>query len=75
MSDLMVDFIISLDGYAAADGWPGYWGMEGPEYLAWISEDTEPEHTWSSTARSTADSSCSSTFRRCSTGRPAPATR
>jgi len=29
----MVDFIISLDGYASADGWPGYWGMEGPEYL------------------------------------------
>lgn len=29
MSKLMVDFIISLDGYGAADGWPGYWGMEG----------------------------------------------
>jgi len=27
MSSLTVDFIISLDGYAAADGWPGYWGM------------------------------------------------
>lgn len=45
MSSLMVDFIISLDGYAAADGWPGYWGMEGPEYLAWIGEDAEIEHT------------------------------
>ena len=45
MSSLTVDFIISLDGYAAADGWPGYWGMEGPEYLAWISEDAEHEHT------------------------------
>ena len=33
MPSLMVDFIISLDGYAAADGWPGYWGLEGPEYL------------------------------------------
>ncbi len=45
MSSLMVDFIISLDGYASADGWPGYWGMEGPEYLAWIEEDGEIEHT------------------------------
>ena len=45
MSSLTVDFIISLDGYAAAEGWPGYWGMEGPEYLGWISEDAEPEHT------------------------------
>jgi len=45
MSSLTVDFIISLDGYAAAEGWPGYWGMEGPEYLGWIAEDAEPEHT------------------------------
>ena len=22
----------------------GYWGMEGPEYLAWIKEDEESEH-------------------------------
>ena len=45
MSNLMVDFIISLDGYASADGWPGYWGMEGPEYLKWITEEAENEHT------------------------------
>ena len=45
MSSLMVDFIISLDGYGAADGWPGYWGMEGPEYLAWLEEDGRIEHT------------------------------
>jgi dihydrofolate reductase len=45
MSNLMVDFIISLDGYASADGWPGYWGMEGPEYLEWITEEAENEHT------------------------------
>jgi dihydrofolate reductase len=45
MSSLMVDFIISLDGYASADGWPGYWGMEGPEYLEWITEEAENEHT------------------------------
>jgi dihydrofolate reductase len=45
MSSLMVDFIISLDGYAAAEGWPGLWGMAGPEYLAWIEEGSETEHT------------------------------
>ena len=44
MSDLMVDFIMSLDGYGAAEGWPGYWGMEGPEYLAWIGDAEVEEH-------------------------------
>ncbi|MFF8680903.1 dihydrofolate reductase family protein [Streptomyces sp. NPDC015237] len=45
MSSLMVDFIISLDGYGAAEGWPGFWGMEGPEYLAWLEEDSHKEYT------------------------------
>jgi dihydrofolate reductase len=45
MASLMVDFIISLDGYGAAEGWPGYWGMEGPEYLAWLEEEGAIEHT------------------------------
>jgi dihydrofolate reductase len=44
MPSLMVDFIISLDGYASAEGWPGFWGLEGPEYLAWLEEDAEHEH-------------------------------
>jgi len=44
MPTLMVDFIISLDGYAAAEGWPGYWGLAGPEYLAWLAERAEDEH-------------------------------
>ena len=44
MSHLTVDFIMSLDGYGAAEGWPGYWGMEGPEYLAWIGDDEVEEH-------------------------------
>ena len=43
MQTLMVDFIISLDGYGAAEGWPGFWGMEGPEYLGWLGE--QEEHT------------------------------
>ncbi len=44
MPSLMVDFIISLDGYAAADGWPGFWGLEGPEYLGWLEEQAQHEH-------------------------------
>ena len=38
MPDLMIDFIISLDGYGAGEGWPGFWGLEGPEYLGWLGE-------------------------------------
>lgn len=45
MSNLTVDFIISLDGYGAAEGWPGFWGMEGPEYLAWLGEGSAAEYT------------------------------
>lgn len=43
MSTLTVDFITSLDGYGAAEGWPGYWGLEGPEYLAWLTQDNQQE--------------------------------
>ncbi|HEX2403968.1 MAG TPA: dihydrofolate reductase family protein [Acidimicrobiia bacterium] len=45
MQDLVVDFITSLDGYAAAEGWPGWWGLEGPEYLAWLGEQPERDYT------------------------------
>jgi dihydrofolate reductase len=45
MQSLMVDFIISLDGYGAAEGWPGYWGMEGSEYLGWIQSHDAEAHT------------------------------
>jgi dihydrofolate reductase len=44
MAELLVDFITSLDGYASGDGWPGFWGLEGPEYLAWLGE--QPEVTY-----------------------------
>ena len=30
MSTLTIDLISSLDGFAAADGWPGYWGKQDP---------------------------------------------
>ena len=44
MQELLVDFITSLDGYASGEGWPGFWGLEGPEYLAWLGE--QPEVTY-----------------------------
>ncbi|GGS57926.1 dihydrofolate reductase family protein [Streptomyces pseudogriseolus] len=44
MSELLVDFITSLDGYASAEGWPGFWGLESPEYLAWLGE--QPKVTY-----------------------------
>ncbi len=45
MSEVLVDFITSLDGYAAAEGWPGWWGLEGPEYLAWLGQQPEATYT------------------------------
>ena len=45
MPELLIDFIASLDGYAAADGWPGWWGLQGPQYLAWLKEQPEGDHT------------------------------
>ena len=38
MRELMIDLGTTLDGYASGDGWPGWWGLEGPEYLAWLGE-------------------------------------
>ena len=43
---LMIDLIISLDGYASAEGWPGWWGLEGPEYLAWLEEEGQKDYTF-----------------------------
>lgn len=31
MTTFTVDFFCSLDGNGSANGWPGYWGKEGPE--------------------------------------------
>ena len=44
MRELLVDFITSLDGFASGEGWPGFWGLQGPEYLAWLGE--QPEVTY-----------------------------
>ena len=45
MPELLVDFITSLDGYGSAEGWPGYWGLEGPEYLAWLEKSPDSSYT------------------------------
>jgi hypothetical protein len=38
MAELMVDFITSLDGYASAVGWPGFWGSRDPStWRGWSS--------------------------------------
>jgi dihydrofolate reductase len=45
-AELMVDLIISLDGYASAEGWPGWWGLEGPEYLGWLEQEGKRNYTF-----------------------------
>lgn len=45
MGELVVDLITSLDGYASAEGWPGWWGLEGPEYLGWLEAQPERGYT------------------------------
>ena len=41
MREHLVDFITSLDVYASGEGWPGFWGLEGPEYLAWLGQQPD----------------------------------
>lgn len=43
--ELMIDYIASLDGYGTAEGWPGWWGLEGPEYLRWLQDDAAASRT------------------------------
>jgi dihydrofolate reductase len=45
VAELLIDFITSLDGYGAAEGWPGWWGHEGPEYLTWLEDDPDAQST------------------------------
>jgi len=45
MPELLVDFITSLEGCASAEGWPGWWGLEGPEYLTWLADQPERSYT------------------------------
>jgi dihydrofolate reductase len=45
MPELMVHVITSLDGFSSAEGWPGLWGMGGPEYFEWLDEDGAGTYT------------------------------
>jgi dihydrofolate reductase len=45
LKELLVDFITSLDGYGAAEGWSGWWGLEGPEYFGWLGQQPERDYT------------------------------
>jgi dihydrofolate reductase len=44
MPELLIDFITTLDGCASGEGWPGWWGLEGPEYLGWLGEAPEKDY-------------------------------
>jgi dihydrofolate reductase len=44
MSTLTVDVFTSLDGFTAGEDWPGYWGKEGPELMAWLEEKLAEDH-------------------------------
>jgi dihydrofolate reductase len=44
MRELISDLFISLDGFAAGENTPGYFGMLGPELEAWVRENiNEPQ--------------------------------
>lgn len=43
--ELLVDFITTLDSCASGEGWPGWWGVESPEYLGWLMEQPEKDYT------------------------------
>src|SRR4051794_36012544 len=45
MQELLIDVITSLDGHSSAEGWPGLWGLGGPEYFAWLEEDAARTYT------------------------------
>ncbi len=44
MRTLTIDLFSSLDGFGGAEGWPGYWGKEGPELMAWLDEKLAQDH-------------------------------
>ncbi|MBO3665163.1 dihydrofolate reductase family protein [Microbacterium stercoris] len=44
MAQLLVDYITSLDGYGSAEGWPGLWGMGGPDYFSFLDEDGREDY-------------------------------
>jgi dihydrofolate reductase len=45
MPELLIDLITTLDSCASGEGWPGWWGLEGPEYLGWLADAPENDFT------------------------------
>lgn len=45
LPELLVDFITTLDSCASGEGWPGWWGVESPEYLQWLAEQPDKDYT------------------------------
>jgi len=42
----MAELLIGLHHFARlVDGCPGWWGPDGPEYLAWLGEQREADYT------------------------------
>lgn len=39
--ELVMDLILSLDGCAAGEGWPGWWGLQSQEYLDFLAAQPE----------------------------------
>lgn len=46
MRELIVDFITSLDGYASAEGWPGWWVLKAPSTSAGSTSNPTPRCSW-----------------------------
>ncbi|MDX6368051.1 MAG: hypothetical protein QOK30_3127 [Nocardioidaceae bacterium] len=44
MSTLTIDLFTSLDGFAGSDGWPGYYGKEGPDLMEWLEQKLAEDH-------------------------------
>lgn len=45
MGTMTVDWFTSLDGYGLGEGWPPYFGLEGPGMFDWVMEQQERPHT------------------------------
>ncbi|GAA3527548.1 dihydrofolate reductase family protein [Aeromicrobium panaciterrae] len=45
MGTLTVDWFTSLDGYGLGEGWPPYFGLEGPGMFDWVMEQQDRPHT------------------------------
>jgi dihydrofolate reductase len=45
MATLSVDYFCTVDGFGYGEGWPGYFGLGGPDMFAWINDQLDRDHT------------------------------